>query len=108
MLIGIATSESIQARHYCGQPITDIDVEGPVEARPHTTADRCVFKSAANRYSVDEDKDVTECRHSFVSGSHGCQQTGGIFTRFCRHGICYGVSIISNAEGRNEAFSFLL
>jgi len=60
------------------------------------------------RYAIDKDKDVTECRHSFVSGSHGSQRTGGIFTWFCRHGICYGFYIIPNAQGRNEALSFLL
>ena len=60
------------------------------------------------RYPIHKDKDVTECRQSFVSGSHGSQRTDGIFTWFCRHGICYGFYIIPNAEGRNEAFSFLL
>ncbi|DBB13181.1 TPA: hypothetical protein ACH3X3_15247 [Trebouxia sp. C0006] len=27
---------------------------------------------------------------------------------FCRHGICYAFYMLPNAEGRNEAFSFLL
>lgn len=60
------------------------------------------------RYAIDKEKDSTECRYQFVSGSHGSQRTGGIFTWFCRHGICYGFYIIPNAEGRNEAFCFLL
>ena len=60
------------------------------------------------RYELDQVKDLSGCRHSFVSGSHGSKRTGGIFTWFCRHGVCYAFYIIPNAEGRNEAFSFLL
>ncbi len=51
--------------------------------------------------------DSTARRHSFVSGSHGSRRTGGIFCWYCRHEICYGYYIMPNAEGRNEAFSFL-
>ena len=51
--------------------------------------------------------DSTAFRHSFVNGSHGSRTTGGIFCWYCRHEICYGYYIMPNAEGRNEAFSFL-
>ena len=54
VLIGDATSESIQARHYCGQPITDFDSDGPAEARPHPRADRCLFNSAADRKPLQD------------------------------------------------------
>lgn len=44
------------------------------------------------------------CTHAFHASG---QRTGGVFTWFCEHGICYGFYIIRNAEGRNEAYSFL-
>ena len=44
------------------------------------------------------------CRHSFDAGGG---RTGGIFTWFCEHGVCYAFHIIPRAEGRNEAYSFL-
>lgn len=51
--------------------------------------------------------DSTACWLSFVSESHGSRRTGEIFCWYCRHEICYGCYIMPNAEGRNEAFSFL-
>ncbi len=45
-----------------------------------------------------------DCRHAFISDAS--RRTGGIFTWFCKHGICYAFFNIHNAEGRNEAFSF--
>ena len=51
--------------------------------------------------------DSTACWLSFVSESHGSRRTGEIFCWYCRHEICYGYYIMPNAEGRNEAFSFL-
>ena len=60
------------------------------------------------RYSMDKNADSWEgCRHTFVSGSRGSQRTGGIFTSFCKHGVCYYFYMIPNAEGRDEAISFL-
>jgi hypothetical protein len=44
------------------------------------------------------------CQHAFVAGA---TRTGGIFTWFCSHGVCYYFGIIKTAEGRNEPFSFL-
>jgi Kyakuja-Dileera-Zisupton transposase len=58
-------------------------------------------------YEIDSTNEADGCNHSFVSGSRGSKRTGGIFTWFCKHGICYGFYIIPKAEGRNEAFSFL-
>lgn len=57
------------------------------------------------RYTMDSNVDHWEgCRHAFVNGSRGSQRTGGIFTWFCKHGVCYCFYIIPNAEGRDEAF----
>lgn len=47
------------------------------------------------------------CRHQFVRGSRRSQRTDGVFTLFCKHGVCYCFYIIPDAEGRDEAFSFL-
>lgn len=55
-------------------------------------------------YSIDKHKDVTERCHLFVSGLHGSQQTGGILTWLCRHGIFYGFDITPNAGKRNDMF----
>ena len=60
------------------------------------------------KYELDKEKDTSNCRHQFISGSHGSKRTGGVFTWYCQHGVCYAFYIIPNAEGRNEAFSFLL
>ena len=49
----------------------------------------------------------SSCRHAFTPGSRGSHRTGGIFTWFCEHGVCYGFYMIPDAEGRNEAFSFI-
>lgn len=44
------------------------------------------------------------CRHdSFAKGD----RTGGIFTWFCKHGVCYAMYVIKTDEGRNEPFTFL-
>lgn len=48
-----------------------------------------------------------ECRHAFIAGSRGSRRTGGLFIFMCKHGIVYGFFILPNAEGRDEAFSFL-
>jgi hypothetical protein len=56
------------------------------------------------RYEADKNSESTPCRHeSFARG----RRTGGIFTWFCEHGVCYGFHVIEKAEGRNEPFSFL-
>ena len=55
-------------------------------------------------YQADKKNESTPCRHeSFARG----RRTGGIFTWFCEHGVCYGFHVIEKAEGRNEPFSFL-
>jgi hypothetical protein len=48
------------------------------------------------------------CRHSFIAGSGASHRTGGIFTWFCQHGVCYGFYMLEGAEGRNDAYSFLV
>lgn len=45
-----------------------------------------------------------ECRHNMPAAG---KRTGGIFTWYCQHGVCYAFYVIPHAEGRNEAFSFL-
>lgn len=55
-------------------------------------------------YQADKKTESASCRHdSFARG----RRTGGIFTWFCEHGVCYGLHVIEKAEGRNEPFSFL-
>lgn len=58
------------------------------------------------QYAADggEDESKSDCRHAFHKGP---ARTGGIFTWFCEHGVCYGFYILNRAEGRDEAFSFL-
>ncbi len=91
-----------------------------MESRPSSTSNACLESGAGvgvaklrarpayafERKNCHND-DPTACRHSFVSGSHGSRRTGGIFCWYCRHEICYGYHIMPNAEGSNEAFSFL-
>ncbi len=49
VLIGDATSESIQGKYYSGVPITEVP-EDPVTApRAHMRTDRCLLKSPASR-----------------------------------------------------------
>ena len=97
-----------------GPSLADYECEQSV---PSSTSESCLTSSVCvgvtqvhhrPKYAIDGDKDATECRHQFVSGSHGSTRTGGIFTWFYRHGICYAFYIIPNAEGRNEAFPVLL
>jgi hypothetical protein len=60
------------------------------------------------RYVCDMDSrpgDKPDCKHSFAKSG---DRTGGVFTWFCKHGICYAFYIIPKAEGRNEAYSFLV
>ena len=56
---------------------------------------------------MQKDK-ADRCNHGFKSGSGGSHRTGGLFTFFCQHGICYAFFILPFAEGRDEAYSFLV
>ena len=47
----------------------------------------------------------TGCRKRFDGGGG---KTGGIFTVFCRHGVCLAAMMMPNAEGRNELFSWMV
>ena len=61
-------------------------------------------------YPIDQTSEEVQldgCRHD-SHGSSRSAKTGGIFTWFCPHGVCYGFYIIPEAEGRNDAFSFLI
>ena len=49
VLVGDATSESIQARYYCGQSITDTPAGSAAQLRPRVQADRCMFRTDADR-----------------------------------------------------------
>lgn len=49
-------------------------------------------------------RDAPTCNHGFFAVG---KRTGGIFAWFCEHGVCYAAYIIPNAEGRDEAYSFL-
>lgn len=47
----------------------------------------------------------SECRHGFREGK---RNTGGVFTVFCKHGVCYSFFILPKAEGRNEVYSWII
>jgi hypothetical protein len=93
----------------------EVRVEG--SAAPSCTSRECLSSGACigvpqyrqrALYHLDSDsKEDGGCNHRFISGSHGSKRTGGIFTWFCKHGVCYGFYVIPGAEGRNDAFSFL-
>lgn len=59
------------------------------------------------KYEMDglNKEKFTDCRHGF---EHIKSRTGGIFLWFCKHGVCYSSYVLPGAEGRDEAFSFLL
>ncbi len=85
-------------------------------AAPSCLSDACLKSGTCSglaivrgrpQYTLDQAKDVTACRHSFDKGSGGSHRTGGIFTWFCKHMVCYAFFLIPGAEGRDEAFSFL-
>lgn len=65
-----------------------------------------------NRGQYEADKEKKKRKRNDWECNHACNggrsKTGGIFSWFCRHGVCYGFYIIPDAEGRNEAFSFLI
>jgi hypothetical protein len=69
--------------------------------RPHFEADPAPGSSARG-----EDAEV-ECRDCNKSLPPAGKRTGGVFSWYCRHGVCYAFYVIPTAEGRNEAFSFL-
>lgn len=54
--------------------------------------------------TIKDNGDEHNCRHDSRGQS---KRTGGLFTWFCQHGVCYAFYIIKDCEGRNEAFSFL-
>jgi hypothetical protein len=58
----------------------------------------CEMDGAGNR-------EHTSCRHAFPSGN---STTGGVFTIFCRHGICLAFFILPKAEGRKEIYSYMV
>lgn len=49
--------------------------------------------------------EATACRHEFTLRR---KTTGGLFSWFCPHGICYGFYIMKGAEGRDEVYSYLV
>lgn len=62
---------------------------------------RCAQDASSQREASCRDDN---CNHGFHSAG---KRTGGIFTWFCQHGVCYAAYIIPTAEGRDEAYSFL-
>lgn len=57
--------------------------------------------------SASADDAEVECRDCNKSLPPAGKRTGGVFSWYCRHGVCYAFYVIPTAEGRNEAFSFL-
>jgi hypothetical protein len=72
-----------------------------VRGRITCAADSSYGREARCRDNAPRSK---QCSHSFPAAG---MKTGGIFTWFCEHGVCYGAYVIPTAEGRNEAYSFL-
>lgn len=67
----------------------------------------CAADKNKGKDAMCRDADVPrskQCNHGFYAAG---KKTGGIFTWFCQHGVCYGAYVIPTAEGRNEAYSFL-
>lgn len=68
----------------------------------------CGLPKVRDRYPMQadgRDSSSGDCRHAFVKPGG---RTGGIFTWYCKHGICYCFHVIPKAEGRNEPYSFLV
>ena len=82
------SDECLQTGICCGLP--------EVRGRPAYAADSTATGTGGGSKS--------DCNHAFHGGGG---KTGGVFTWFCEHGVCYGFYMIQAAEGRNEAFSFL-
>lgn len=79
---------------------------GRVRWRAQCSADASTALRLDDAHHADREppRGSGSCNHGFhATGA----RTGGVFTWFCQHGVCYGFYIIPNAEGRNEAFSFL-
>ena len=60
-------------------------------------------KFEADRYETSKSRG--QCHHGSQGGAG---KTGGVFTVFCRHGICYTAFMIEKAEGRKELFSWIV
>ena len=67
-----------------GRALSDYERE---QCAPSSTSDSCMISGICvvvsqirhrPKYSIDGDKDAAECRHQFISGSHGSKHTGGI------------------------------
>lgn len=84
------TNECLLSGICCGLP--------RVRNRPPCQMDR--IKNDEN-----EDNVLPGCQHGFKSGR---SRTGGVFTFFCEHGVCLAFFILPNAEGRDEAYSFIV
>eukprot|EP00198_Chlamydomonas_reinhardtii_P005464 XP_001694800.1 predicted protein [Chlamydomonas reinhardtii] len=55
--------------------------------------------------SADEEGGAASCKHNFCARG---PRTGGIFTVFCEHGVCYAFFVLPRAEGRNEMYSWMV
>lgn len=105
----------------CGEgQLPDLpDPDEHLESSPSWEADTCLHSGvccgvrrvrgrlpcAADAAPLDKQEACREpCQHAFYNAG---DRTGGIFTWFCEHGVCYAVYIIPKAEGRDEAYAFL-
>lgn len=98
---------------WSGASIGPVCMEG---APPSCLSDACLRSGIClglpvvrhrPRYDLEHAVDASSCRHAFDRGSGGSHRTGGIFTWFFKHMVCYAFFLIPGAEGRNEPFSFL-
>lgn len=54
---------------------------------------------------ADGAPEASACKHGSRKTT---QRTGGVFTWFCQHGVCYAFYMLDKAEGRDDAYSFLV
>lgn len=112
------TNECLQSGICCGMPLYRNRPPCAKDSKPSSSSSsRRTGASSSRRADRGGDgSDVDDCRSSSGQGLEPCSKTqtagvhrtGGIFTFYCIHGICYCFCMMPGAEGRNEAFSFLL
>lgn len=104
---------------YCGTGSPDVPIDDTLEAGPSSRSNECLRTGICSgvkqervrkHCAVDRDRHADHwegCRHKFVKGSRGSLRTDGIFTCFCKQGVCHRFYIMPDVEGRDKAFSFL-
>lgn len=96
----------------CGNGGPSVLVDDSLEASSSSRSNECLRSGICSgvkqvrvrkQYAMDGHAHADSwegCRHKCVAGSRGSLRTGGIFTWFCKHGVCYGFYVMPNAEGQ--------